>query len=1634
MKSSAKLGIAIFCAIAVLSFSFYPGSVQGEGGGEPEAPSIFEHTMSSDTWNNHDGTYTTTLYSGPMNYESEQGFVPINTTVTQLEELLFGETYYFNVDRGIYKAYFKEKSGSTAPNTKPVRLVYENYTITFAPQSLKFEGQTSSHLKRSLGEIGEDNQVVYPSQFDTGIDLTYRYWNDRLKEQLVINSLQDIYNNIKSDPNPEDNLILKFIIRAYDLSDDTDMDMRIGNNHLDFTEDYTTTDQVAINFLDKNNRTIYRMPIPYAIDADGNELLLDYNIDITRFGNLKVSILTPFSWLENAVYPVVIDPTVKLQDADTENLEDASVFSDSPDLPAGSEAVLFIHDKSVATYQIYMMFNISFLPPFTTILHANISLYRHSESNHTNENVSIYNVYNWTNGDRGHDLLNESVLTWNNQPCGTNFDNSTYCNLTVESNNSISAYWNTWSITQMVKDTHKDGNENVSMIFRAPTVDVFGVGRVYFSKEYEVDISLRPFLNITYSVFIITILPVGSATYTTSPIYFNITNTTAVNNCKADIDGGNISMTWDATDNAFWNHTNNTILDGSHTVKFWCNKTGVAGEQWYESETISFTTNMPEPAFLGHIRNPDPPKFNESSLLNVTVSVASNDSVWIEVMGVQNYSLSDVHRNTGGTEWYFNLSYGNLTSHNVIGYKWWANDTHGNINSTQNYTFTVGNYLPSIPIFSYPVDHNHTSNTSVTFRWSASTDGDVGDTVTYYGFINNSASESSTYNFSTTGTQIQIDGFDDGDYNISIWSFDAYDNSTANTTIYFTIDTTPPVLSAEAINDTWFNGTKSIELTFTVTDANPWYCWGQFTEEDDTGFNISGSIAGTTCTVESALVDQLGDFNILSWANDTAGSNHSGTLKAGVSVNISLGEDWWQNNETETSLVNGTVHVTMNVTLDNSMSDTAVTGVTITTIPDRSADWTCSKITDVDVGAREHSIQEWAINCTTERIGTHYVVEAQETITNLTIISNQDVNWTFFQNWTIFDTDVCYTNLTQNVTIYGQHSVEACYVNNVRVFDDYCQITGNEVNVTSNLTFCFGGVMNITVNFTSPALQKTQGTPAQFAAEQNKTVLFTRSDTYENLAPINLTSVIMNITVPKDVHLHELSITGEDGAETITGWHIQDGFVLFTQSHINGSGLANNIIEITLSYNVTAPIAQLSNLTVGTTSTYSFNVTSNTSSLTDVYAYFDISEDLISFNLWSNDTGSWTDITGSPAYSYNTHDEDGDGKTDKVSFYIPSMSTRYYILNGSLGEEINVTETKVIVNSPISQYTNVRWRNVILIENNNPISQSFLYKIRPPSDARNFVLDGISEEPLWDASGLYISISGTLARDSNETHNLTYITPSVTTTEDRVLPDVYIVDERAQISINVSIKNWVSEDLNDTVEKSVFIDYGEDVFLCENFTLPCNSSNAIDEANLISGMFKIELSSIEADEIKRYTVSYLIPTATMEIGNSYREVINGTVGIIFPITIKSNAPISMREVEAEIEEIDHTTVSKIVDDVTGELYHFRGGSTIIELGAMDTASTISLKVYAWEPGLAPVILPEVPFDETFWGLPLFQIFGKNIRVWHIFLAGGIIALIIIAIKFDFRKQIGGLRKDGNYRNYNHCKVQSNKHIVAPMEE
>jgi len=409
------------------------------------------------------------------------------------------------------------------------------------------------------------------------------------------------------------------------------------------------------------------------------------------------------------------------------------------------------------------------------------------------------------------------------------------------------------------------------------------------------------------------------------------------------------------------------------------------------------------------------------------------------------------------------------------------------------------------------------------------------------------------------------------------------------------------------------------------------------------------------------------------------------------------------------------------------------------------------------------------------------------------------------------------------------------------------------------------------------------------------------------------------------------------------------------------------------------------------------NISSVCIKVEDVKSYAPTNESYLSIRLYDNTSGDMTDITDEESYNVNHI-------ANIINWTIPELSANRAFVIAGMAVNCSI-QTREITNEPLRIMETAKWEEIIVCENLKNVYTEYSQKWRLPFDARLIRLDDVPKERSFDEYGAYIMIKGSLAGLSSATYNLTYQTGAVTGYVKQELPSVFFVNEWGKIKLNITLKNWAEDEI-DEIEESIPIVYGESLYLCENLTSICNSTNSIDYSDLVSGSYTLDIKDMGSLETKEYTIVYEVPTATGKFLNDYREIVNGTALVVREYHVKTVSPLPLQAVKYEIEDVNYSNVVKIVD-TDGIMYEYEEGSVIVNMGAMHMGKDVTLKVYSSEA--MAIELPQWSWEWLEWmiwdlGVDM-PILGHPMKVKHALLVFGVFIFILIAIKFDFRSKI-----------------------------
>jgi len=342
--------------------------------------------------------------------------------------------------------------------------------------------------------------------------------------------------------------------------------------------------------------------------------------------------------------------------ADIDLLDDTMAAEWTPDTTYGAIEDLHINDSvDGRASRVYLKFNLS-LPSGITkddIIEAELTVRKAALGYHEGMNWTFHHVYNqtWT----------EEVLTWNNQPCGTGFDDSSQCNLTFFA--SIYDFGTQNKIidaTDPVKKAVENGYNNISFIVKSPELGEAAENETnVMSKEYEpVEDEYGAKLNITYA-------------------------TTGWQN--------NTWVVWSGSPTEDWSNVTKTVNSTVGATIAWCTYANDTSNNWNSTSCqnpFSYTTTS----------DTVPPTYsnNQTQLVTAYTSTGySNFSItWNDNLGSinayleNNFSVTLQNSSMSGSypNYYYNST---PLKAGTYQFRFVANDSFGNSNATSIQYFII---------------------------------------------------------------------------------------------------------------------------------------------------------------------------------------------------------------------------------------------------------------------------------------------------------------------------------------------------------------------------------------------------------------------------------------------------------------------------------------------------------------------------------------------------------------------------------------------------------------------------------------------------------------------------------------------------------------------------------------------------------------------------------------------------------------------------------------------------------------------------------------------------------------------------------------------------------------------------------
>jgi hypothetical protein len=348
--------------------------------------------------------------AGPINYQEEGTWVPINNTLGPLAEnhpaYVYG--YRNGNNHGLYGVYFK----FNAQQEWPVAFTYDNSDdptihavrtklvgVGYVDPQSNWAYQYLQNVQNSQGQINE-NSITYLDVF-TGTDVTWSYSNTGLKEEITLSNTTKavLQNHPPSQYGLNDTSSYLVFITKLDYQN-----LNLYNSSGMLNGNITVSDE-GLDLKDALGQFKCSLPLgeAYELNNESARQKLTYRI-IHLNGNTYLLSGLKISDLNAMTFPVVIDPTLSVNSHHNDGFISSSSTSYNTAWSATSGTVdssstyLTIGQKKagfpISTYYIYrgfVLFNTTALPSNAYLDSAILSLYKKDDYSTTDFAITVQN-------------------------------------------------------------------------------------------------------------------------------------------------------------------------------------------------------------------------------------------------------------------------------------------------------------------------------------------------------------------------------------------------------------------------------------------------------------------------------------------------------------------------------------------------------------------------------------------------------------------------------------------------------------------------------------------------------------------------------------------------------------------------------------------------------------------------------------------------------------------------------------------------------------------------------------------------------------------------------------------------------------------------------------------------------------------------------------------------------------------------------------------------------------------------------------------------------------------------------------------------------------------------------------------
>ena len=405
---------------------------------EIESEMVNEREASSKTFRKVDGTYEVALYGDVIHYQDNSEWKQIDNSLNDLGDDLENKANQFKV-----------KFPKKLDESKQIKLSMDGYNIDWnllgiGTSNISYDN--TEILPSNMKELIHINQSILYSNIQPNVDLEYILTGSKVKENIILNQYVE-------------NFSLTFEYKLKDLSLIEDESGNIAFTNLD--------NEIIFFFSDLN-----------MLDTDANESM-DIACDLIEKGDktYQITIIPSDAWLQTAIYPVLIDPTI-INNYQTANISDTYVSETNKTVKYYGSSILRISNTlSSSEYRGILNFIIPSSIMGEEIVNTTLTLT--SSVKATGRIIGLY---------KNQSFIDTGAINWDNMPLYST-DMTDY-HIVGSDNQYI------FNITEAVKEWQSTGNPQTTGFTIKDKYD-YGAYNSVCSLETGSDTS-KPVIEFTY--------------------------------------------------------------------------------------------------------------------------------------------------------------------------------------------------------------------------------------------------------------------------------------------------------------------------------------------------------------------------------------------------------------------------------------------------------------------------------------------------------------------------------------------------------------------------------------------------------------------------------------------------------------------------------------------------------------------------------------------------------------------------------------------------------------------------------------------------------------------------------------------------------------------------------------------------------------------------------------------------------------------------------------------------------------------------------------------------------------------------------------------------------------------------------